>query len=134
MSVGSVNWWAVLVCFVLIMLSGLVWYNRRTFFNPWWQAIGKPESENPSSAPGAWILTLVSSLVQVIFLAVVVPALGGNSLISGAGVGFVLWLGLLAPAILINRLFASQPKAWVIEASNHLINLVVLGAILGAWH
>jgi hypothetical protein len=59
---------------------------------------------------------------------------GGATLGSGATAGFLLWLGFVAPTSLTNKLFAGQLKAWALEAGNHLIDFVLFGAILGAWH
>ena len=59
----------------------------------------------------------------------------GATLASGATVGFVLWLGFVAPTYLVNKLFAGHGlKIWAIEVGNHLVNFVLFGAILGAWH
>jgi hypothetical protein len=86
-----------------------------------------------------WGLTVLASLVQAVFMALLVNAMGsmtpgGATLGSGAMVGFFLWLGFVAPSSLTNKLFAGQLKAWVIEMGNHLITFVLFGAILGAWH
>jgi hypothetical protein len=46
----------------------------------------------------------------------------------------MLWLGFVAPTNLVNKLFAGHGlKIWAIEAGNHFVNLVLFGAILGAW-
>ena len=45
-----------------------------------------------------------------------------------------LWLGFVAPSSLTNKLFADRLKAWVLEAGNHLVTFVVMGAFVGAWH
>lgn len=134
MSFSSVNWLAVLACVVFSMISGTIWYNPKTFFPTWWKAIGKSEAEGAGGSAMMWILTVLSSVVESVFMAMLVPALGGASLVSGAAVGFMVWLGLVAPTSLVNKLFAGQYRAWTIEAGNHLVNLVVFGAILGAWH
>jgi len=134
MSVASVNWLAVLACVVFSMVSGSIWYNPATFFKVWWRAIGKSDTDEPGGSPLMWVLTILSSAVESIFMGMLVPALGGASLMSGASIGFLVWLGLVAPTSLVNKLFAGRYKAWGIEAGNHLINLVVFGAIFGAWH
>ncbi|MGA9190686.1 MAG: DUF1761 domain-containing protein [Anaerolineales bacterium] len=134
MSFSSVNWWAVLACVIFSMISGSIWYNPSTFFKVWWKAIGKSETDPPGGSPMMWVLTVLSSIVESIFMAMLVPALGGASLASGARIGFLVWLGLVAPTSLVNKLFAGRYQAWGIEVGNHLINLVVFGAILGAWH
>ncbi len=85
-----------------------------------------------------WGLIVLSSVVQAIFMALMVTALGsampgGATLASGATTGLILWFGFVAPTSLANKLFADQLKAWVLEAGNHLIVFLLMGAILGAW-
>lgn len=136
MGFSSVNWLAVIVCVVVSMISGSLWYNPKTFFNTWWKGIGKPEG----SAPGmenmgmTWALTVLSSFVQAVAMSLMVNALSGVDAGSGARIGFMLWLGFIAPTYLVNKLFAGHGlKIWAIEAGNHLVNFVLFGAILGVW-
>lgn len=141
MSLGSINWIAVVVCIVVSMISGTIWYNPRTFFPVWWRGIGKQDGDAPGTDNMAvtWGLTILSSLVQAIFMALMVDAVGnlqtgGPTLVIGATTGLILWLGFVAPTNLVNKLFAGHGlKVWAIEAGNHLVNLVLFGAILGAW-
>jgi hypothetical protein len=138
MDFSSINWLAVLACVVFSVISGSLWFGPKTFFPVWWKAIGKSESDLPDGKPLTWILILVASFVQAVFMALTVNALGslmgGATLATGAAIGFVIWLGFVAPSSLVNKLFPAQIKAWAIENGNHLINFVVFGAILGAWH
>jgi hypothetical protein len=138
MNFGTINWLAVLACVVFSVISGSLWFGPKTFFPVWWKAIGKSESDVPDGKPLTWILILVASFIQAVFLAMIVNALGslmgGATLATGAAIGFVIWLGFVAPSSLVNKLFPAQIKAWAIENGNHLINFVVFGAILGAWH
>ena len=140
MDFSAINWLAVLVCVIVSMVSGTIWYNPKTFFPTWWKGIGKSEKD----APGAggmgmtWTLTVLSSLVQAVAMAFMVNSMGslmgGVTLVSGAGTGFMLWLGFIAPTYLVNKLFAGHGlKIWAIEAGNHLVNFVLFGVILGAW-
>jgi hypothetical protein len=46
--------------------------------------------------------------------------------------GFLLWLGFAAPSSLTNKLFADRLTAWALEAGNHLVTFIVMGAIVGA--
>lgn len=142
MDFGSINWLAVVVCVIVSMISGTIWYNPKTFFPIWWKGIGKREGEEPGMAGNmgmTWTLTVLSSLVQAIFMALLVTALGnvlgdGPTLMTGITTGFVLWLGFVAPTSLVNKLFAGHGlQVWAIEIGNHLINFVLFGAILGAW-
>lgn len=141
MDFGSINWLAVVVCVIVSMVSGSLWYNPKTFFPMWWKGIGKTEPAAPGSGGMAmtWTLTVLSSLVQAVFMSLMVTALGsltpgGPTLVSGATAGFLIWLGFIAPTYLVNKLFAGHGlKVWAIEVGNHLVNFVIFGAIFGAW-
>lgn len=143
MNFSSINWLAVIACVIASMIVGSIWFSNKGFFPMWWKAIGKSESDGPGMMtmpmPVLWGLTILASFIQATFMALMVNAMGsmtpgGATLASGATAGFLLWLGFVAPSSLTNKLFASQLKAWVLEAGNHLIVFVIMGAILGAWH
>jgi uncharacterized protein DUF1761 len=141
MDFSSINWLAVIACVVASMIIGSIWFSPKTFFPAWWQAIGKTGEPSPGGQNMGmlWGLTILASFVQAIFMSLMVNAMGsmtegGATLASGAMAGFLLWLGFVAPSSLTNKLFANQPKAWLIEVTNHLITFVVMGAIVGAWH
>ena len=139
MNFSAINWLAVIVCVVASMIIGGFWFSPKTFFPIWWKAIGKSEKDTPGGTNMGlvWGLIILSSFVQAVFMALMVNAMGsisgGTSLMSGATAGFFLWLGFVAPSSLTNKLFADRLKAWVLEAGNHLVTFVVMGAILGAW-
>jgi hypothetical protein len=140
MDFSSINWLAVVACVVASMVIGSFWFNPKTFYPAWLKALGKPQNETPGGTNMGmlWGLTILASLVQAVFMSLVVNAMGsmsgGATLASGVLTGFLLWLGFVAPSSLTNKLFANQPKAWLIEMGNHLITFVVMGAIVGAWH
>jgi hypothetical protein len=141
MNFSSINWLAVVVCVIVSMIVGSLYFNPKTFFPAWWKAIGKTDKDSPqmSNMGMVWGLTILASFVQAIFMALMVNAMGsmtpgGATLGSGAMAGLILWLGFVVPSSLTNKIFANQLKAWVIEIGNHLITFVLFGAILGAWH
>ena len=140
MAFNAVNWLAVVVCVLVSMISGSLWYNPKTFYPVWRKGIGTPEkAEDGVTNMGVmWGLTVLSSFVQAVAMAFMVNAMGGlmggATWLSGAGTGFMLWLGFVAPTYRVHKLFAGQSlKIWAIEIGNHLVNFVLFGAILGAW-
>jgi hypothetical protein len=141
MDFSTISWLPVLACVVAGMIIGSIWFAPKTFFPIWWKAIGKtgePGSGTTGSMGVTWGLVILASFVQAVFMSLMVTAMGsltpgGATLGSGATAGFLLWLGFVAPSSLTNKLFAGQLKAWVLEAGNHLVTFVVMGAILGAW-
>ena len=140
MDFSVVNWLAVIVCVVVSMITGSIWYNPKTFFPIWWKGIGKTGEPGMQGNMGmTWALTVLSSLVQAVAMSFMVNAMGslmtgGVSAVTGAMTGFMLWFGFIAPTYLVNKLFAGHGlKVWAIEVGNHLVNFVLFGAILGAW-
>jgi hypothetical protein len=140
MDFTSVNWLAVVVCVIVSIISGSLWYNPKTFFPVWWQVVGKGREQPGMENMGmTWALTVASSFVQAVAMSFMVTAMGnmmpgGPTLATGASIGFMLWLGFIAPTYLVNKLFAGHGlKIWAIEVGNHLVNFVLFGAILGAW-
>jgi len=136
MDFGSVNWWAVLVCVVVSMIVGSVWFNPKTLFNIWWEAIGRKADEQPGTENMGMVfgLTILSAFVQAVSMWFMTDVMGSASWSSGLMTGFMLWLGFVAPSALTNKLFAGQIKAWFLEQGNHLITFLLFGAIMGAWH
>lgn len=130
----SINWLAVLVCLVFNVVCGSLWFGPKTFFPVWWRAIGKTDKEPAKGTPLTWILLILAGIFQAIFVAVAVNALKINNIGMGVLLGFIIWVGFVAPTGLAMKLFPGQLKAWVIESSYHLINFLVFGAILGVWH
>jgi len=140
MDFRSINWLAVIVCVLVVMFSGGLWFNQKTFFPIRWKSMGKSEKDDPGSGNMGllWSLTVVSAIVQVIFMALFVKAIGmlmgGPTLGSGLLTGFLLWFGFVAPTHLVNKLFEGHSlKVWALENGNHLVNFLLIGAILGVW-
>ncbi len=143
MNIGNVNWLAVILCLVISMVSGSIWYGPKTFYPVWRKGIGKSETGDPSAGIPmnlVWALTIFSSFIQALAFALLISYIGsftpgGSTWLSGALIGFLVWLGFIAPTYMVNKLFAGHGfKVWAIEVGNHLINFVLFGVILGAWH
>lgn len=143
MDFSSINWIAVIVCVLASMVIGGIWFAPKTFFPLWWKAVGKAgEPGQAQAAEGTmssslsmgavWGGVIFASLVQAVFMNVMVHTLGSASLVSGALTGFLVWLGFVASSSLTNKLFADRLQAWVLEQGNHLLTFVVMGAIAGA--
>jgi len=133
MDFSSVNWLAVIVCVVVAMISGFVWYHPSVFFKPWWSGLGKSgEPGNPN--PMIWVFTIIAAFVQALFISLMLNRMGVTTIAGCTTAAFMLWLGFVAPTSLANKLFAGHGfNVWAIEAGNHLVNFLLFGAILGAW-
>lgn len=134
MSLSNVNWLAVIVCVLLNVAAGFIWYHPRVFFDAWWRGIGRRADESPAPSPTLYIWTLLAALVEAVFVSMLLDAMGSASLASGLQAGFMIWLGFVATTNLVNNLFAGRGwTVWAIEAGNHLVYLLLTGAILSIW-
>ena len=134
MDFSSVNWLAVVVCVVLNVGAGFIWYHPAVFFKPWWKGIGKSEDEVAEPNPILYVWTLLAAFVEAVFVSFLLNTMGSTTIASGLTAGFMIWLGFVATTNLVNNLFAERGfKVWAIEAGNHLVYLLLTGAILSVW-
>lgn len=137
MDLSNINWLAVIACVVVAMVSGFIWYHPSVFFKPWWRGIGKEATETGNPNPTIYVFTILAAFVEAVAVALMLNVMDvmGNTFTGGLMVGFMLWLGFVAPTSLVNKLFAGHSlQSWAIEAGNHLVNFLLFGAILAAWH
>ena len=134
MDMSNVNWLAVIVCVIVAMVSGFIWYHPAVFFKAWWRGIGKGNTDPGNPNPMIYVFTLIAAFVEAVAVSFMLTSMGSNTLGMGLGAGFMLWLGFVAPTNLVNKLFAGHGfNVWLIEAGNHLVNLLLFGAILAVW-
>ncbi len=73
--------------------------------------------------------TAVASVIH--FVAATDPAFGP---LQGALTGLLLGVGLAAASSLSHRLFAGHGfRVWLIEVGSDVVNLTIMGLILGSW-
>jgi hypothetical protein len=90
------------------------------------KALGKKASELQAS-PTSYVVTVVTSLITMIVLAVAINAFGSASIVDGAIVGVVLYAGLAGAPTYVGTTFEGRPvTVWYINA---LYNVVVFGAM-----
>ena len=137
MDFSSFNWLAVVVCVVVAMMSGFIWYHPAVFYRAWWRGIGKGDADPGDPNPMIYVFTLIAAFVQAVAVGLmlnVMAVMGSNTIAGGMAAAFMLWLGFVAPTNLVNKLFAGHGfKVWAIEAGNHLVNSLLFGAILAVW-
>lgn len=135
MDFSSINWLAVIVSVLASLVIGSIWYHPSVFYKPWLATLGKSWENRPQGAMvSMYVFTIIAALVEAVALALVLKTMGVSSVGAGAAAGFMIWLGFVAPTNLVNKLFSGQGwMGWLIEAGNHLVYLLVAGAILGAW-
>ncbi len=137
----SINYLAVLVAAIAGMVIGALWYSPVLFAKPWMKALGKSESDMESMRKGAgkgyavsMLGALVLAYVLVHFIYYVKSATGTTGLGVGLSTGFWAWLGFEVTSHISSVVFEGRSiKLYYINMGYHLVELLVMGAILASW-
>ena len=136
---GQINWLAVIVAAILYFAIGAVWYMP---FSPtgraWMTAMGfveHPQGEWPSQA--IYLAPLLGYVLVAVVTATLARALKVQTLGGGLVLGVALWLGFGLPYWMLASIFnphAKRPGTLIgVQSSYHLIGMLVVGAVVGAW-
>jgi hypothetical protein len=138
-----VNYLAVLVSGVVIFVLGGLWYSPIFFAKPWTRLMGKNEDDmkaymaSPKAKremPLMYGMALVTGVVIAWVLAIVVNHFPPPTMLRGAEVGALCWLGFAATTSYATAMFSMQPKAlWLINSAYNLVSFVIAGVILAVW-
>jgi hypothetical protein len=131
-SLSGINWIAVIVGVIFSNALGFLWYGP-LFSKPWLAALGKRQ-EDLQSNPSMYLWTVVSSLVTMVVLAGAVAAFGSASLVEGAVLGAVLYIGLQGAATYVGTMFEGRSTTlWWINGLYNLVVFAVMGAVFAIW-
>lgn len=129
-----VNWWAVLVAALLRFLVGFVWYSPVAFVKPWQAVAGLTPAGMQQGMPRAIAIEISMSLLMAFALANIIGASGITDWFNGALAGLWLWAGFVVATHLPLWGFENRPfKLIAINLGCHLVSLLAMGALLGAW-
>jgi hypothetical protein len=136
----GVNVWAVLVCALVTMVAGFVWYSPVLFANPWMILMGYDPNdkakiaEMQKSAGPSYAMSLVASILAAIVLGKIIEVAKVDTALYGMEIGLAIWLGIVTTVQLTNALFSRQPfKLYLINTGYQAVCYLAMGAILGGW-
>ena len=117
---------------------GSTWFGPKTLFPIWWKAMDKDPSEQPSNDQPMGLIfgsVFVAAFVQVLTVAAILGGFSSHSLGRGLVTGALVGAGIGAASSLSHRLFGNQGWfVWIIESGPDVVNLAIIGAVLGAWN
>jgi len=136
----QINYWAILVCGVLAMVLGVLWYGP-LFGKAWARIIGADMSDPEARKKmqkgmgPMYLLQFVLALFQIWVLSTYSLGLGGmGSLINAVWI----WIGFVMPTTAGSCMWNndSRKHAWqkfFIQSGYQLLCFIVFGLIIGLW-
>jgi hypothetical protein len=129
----TLNWVAVIAPAVAGGVVGAIWYAGPIFGNRWATSVGRePMTMSAMMVPKVLVGAIVMPLLMAYALTLLIGGLGVTSLMNGAIVGFLAWLGFSAMTALNAFVYDGRSSTWLmITAGYSLVALVVMGAVIG---
>ncbi len=127
----------VLVCTIFAQALGMLWYSKFLFGAVWMKASGiTPEQMGKGKKNMAlyMVLAALGAVVGAIVLLLTIRWFGAFSILAGAHVGFLVWLGYIMVTQLDSVLWDGKtPTYFFINTAYSLVKFVGMGMILGVW-
>jgi hypothetical protein len=136
-SLGDVNWLAVLAGAIVYFGLGGLWYSPAGFGNAWMRSVGMtmPEGDDRPGA-GIYVMPLLSDLVAAVATAWLAYATGSDTVGEGLLLGLVVSIGYSVSLAATTATFSQFPEktTWFwITASYNLVGITLLAVIVSAW-
>lgn len=131
----SINYLAVILCGIISMVIGAIWYGP-VFGKLWMKQYGFTEELlrkdfNPAKTYG---LAVMGHIVMALVLAYMISLTNAQTLSDGFRISIASWLGFIAATMFINGLFARKTfSLFLIDSGYQLVNMIVFGVILISW-
>ena len=134
MLIFDINWFAILICMILNMGIGAVWYGP-LFGKQWMEELGLSEDDLKSGNPAKdYGFAFLNSFLMAFVMANVLTWATVSNIGTGVFVGLLMWLGFTGFSFGVNHAFENRSiKIWLINSGMYLVGLLVMGAVLVAW-
>lgn len=129
------NWVAIVVAAIVDFALGAVWFGP-LFGKQWQEMTGRRETTTPArNAPVPYAVTFVAALIAATVLAFFLQLSTAYTVVEGTIYGLYAGVGFVMSSMLADALFSGRKLSlYLITAGYPAVGLVVMGAILGAWH
>lgn len=134
MEFPHINYWAVMVAAVSSFALGSLWYSPLMFEKPWMKELGfTKEGMKDTSMLKIFGIAFILMFIIAFNLAAFIGT--ESDWKSGMMAGALGGIGWIAAAIGVNYLFERKSfSLFLINAGYMAVSLIIMGAILGAWH
>lgn len=134
MVIESVNLLALVVAVIANMAIGFLWYSPIMFAKPWMKLMGYTQESMKQAQQEMgtmYLLSALAGLITAFVLAQVFSWVGSATLAEALGIGFMLWLGFIAPVQFTDVLFGKkQMNLFLINTGYQLASILAMALVL----
>jgi hypothetical protein len=128
----DLNWLAVVVAALAGYFPGAIWYSPVGFLKPWARELGVNLDVKPKGVGAKVAIGLIPALVAAIAFALVVGP--HPTLHEALARATVVAVGFIATSFAIQYLYEQRsPTFWLINSGYHLLQFLIMGAVLSLW-
>ncbi len=134
-ALGAVNYIAVVAATVVAMILGYAWYSPMLFGNRWIKLMGFSASDMKKGQKDmgkTMAYGVIVALVTAWVLAQFIGMLGAKTLVDGALVGVLAWIGFVATVMANDVIYGGKnTELYTLNAGYQLVALALMGAVIG---
>jgi uncharacterized protein DUF1761 len=135
MSNIRLNWVAILVAAIVSFIFEALWYSM--FMKQWLAGIGRTMEWLTSSGMSPALqygVAILCAIIAAAVLSICIQGSGEHSARRGVLVGALVWVGFVATSWATEYIFEVRSLSiYAINAGFWLFDLMLMGAIVGAW-
>lgn len=129
----NVNIWAVIICTIINIVLGMVWYSPRVLGTLWKEEHGF-DSSQLKATPLHFIGAIIVAFILAFVLDMMIHTFHIHGVGNGIALGFFIWLGFIATTHFSGVIWAKKPFiVYFIDAGFMLINLIIISAVMTVW-
>ena len=129
-AITNINWWAVIVAWVLHVILSLAWYQPVLFGKAWVKLRGKEMKPATQWMP----VGLVAHFVAVLALAIIINLANATTVIEGIALSLLASIGFIAAILAGELIWEKIPfKLFLIRVGDQILTLGLAGVILALW-
>ena len=139
LELGSINWLAVIIATMIYFGLGAAWFAPQTPIGRAWVSASGYQSPATGVASSSlfYLVPAATALIAVVATALIAQATATDTLTEGVVLGLVVGIGYAATILLTTAAFEfSKPRRWtwgLIDASYHVVGLLIAAVIVGVW-
>lgn len=135
LDMDGLNWFAVIVAWLIFSLIGAFWYSPVGFGKQWSAMTGIDIMNLPGNEANAALgFVAISAMVQAIALGILANSVGADSFADGLVLGLVVSIGLTVATTVGTTLYQRRSWGfWLINGSYFVVAMTINAILFTIW-